>query len=327
MAPVVVFVEGNIGIGKSTLLASLKASLLADAATPPRVVFLDEPVSIWEESGLLRAMYSGDVTKCLFQQQALATRFAPFMMALTTPGVQLVVAERSIYSDRGIFVATQVKNPLELAAYATEHDALTQLLPADQRFSTVMLDAPLATLAARVSKRDRASEVETAAAATADDEVAVAPPYLAALAAAHDEYYAAVAHPKRRVAADGAPAEVAAAVLAAIADLVGECGGVKSLISPIVEVQYLDFMLEGNAAYEHALPATFETCIVHVYRGDGVFGADKKAATEGTCLLFGPGDSVTFTAGSASGCDFLLLAGVPLREPCVWHGPSTDADC
>ena len=33
MAPVVVFVEGNIGIGKSTLLASLKASLLADAAT------------------------------------------------------------------------------------------------------------------------------------------------------------------------------------------------------------------------------------------------------------------------------------------------------
>ena len=129
MAPVVVFVEGNIGIGKSTLLASLKASLLADAATPPRVVFLDEPVSIWEESGLLRAMYSGDVTKCLFQQQALATRFAPFMMALTAPGVQLVVAERSIYSDRGIFVATQVKNPLELAAYATEHDALTQLLP------------------------------------------------------------------------------------------------------------------------------------------------------------------------------------------------------
>lgn len=225
MAPVVVFVEGNIGIGKSTLLASLKASLLADDASPPRVVFLDEPVSIWEESGLLRAMYSGDVTKCLFQQQALATRFAPFMMALTAPGVQLVVAERSIYSDRGIFVATQVKNPLELAAYATEHDALTQLLPADQRFSTVMLDAPLATLAARVSKRDRASEVETAAAATADDEVAVAPPYLAALAAAHDEYYAAVAHPKRRVAADGAPAEVAAAVLAAIADLVGECGG------------------------------------------------------------------------------------------------------
>ena len=118
-----------------------------------------------------------------------------------------------------------MKNPLELAAYATEHDALTQLLPADQRFSTVMLDAPLATLAARVSKRDRASEVETAAAATADDEVAVAPPYLAALAAAHDEYYAAVAHPKRRVAADGAPAEVAAAVLAAIADLVDECGG------------------------------------------------------------------------------------------------------
>ena len=55
--------------------------------------------------------------------------------------------------------------------------------------------------------------------------VAAGRPERPALAAAHDEYYAAVAHPKRRVAADGAPAEVAAAVLSAIADLVGECGG------------------------------------------------------------------------------------------------------
>ena len=102
--------------------------------------------------------------------------------------------------------------------------------------------------------------------------------------------------------------------------IVGECGGVKSLISPIVEVQYLDFMLEGNAAYEHALPATFETCIVHVYRGAGAFGKEATQAKEGQCLLFGGGTSVAFAAGDG-GCDFLLLAGVPLREPVVWHGP------
>ena len=64
-----------------------------------------------------------------------------------------------------------------------------------------------------------------------------------------------------------------------------------------------------------------------VLGGDGVFGADKKAATEGTCLLFGPGDSVTFTAGSASGCDFLLLAGVPLREPRRAAGSATPGLC
>ena len=103
--------------------------------------------------------------------------------------------------------------------------------------------------------------------------------------------------------------------------IVGQVGDVAALIKPIVKVQYLDFMCKPNATFTHTLDASFETCIAHVYRGDGVFGADKKAATEGTCLLFGPGDSVTFTAGSASGCDFLLLAGVPLREPCVWHGP------
>ena len=37
-------------------------------------------------------------------------------------------------------------------------------------------------------------------------------------------------------------------------------------------------------------------------------------------LLFGGGTSVAFAAGDG-GCDFLLLAGVPLREPVVWHGP------
>ena len=102
--------------------------------------------------------------------------------------------------------------------------------------------------------------------------------------------------------------------------IVGECGGVKSLISPIVEVQYLDFMLEGGATYEHALPATFETCIIHVYRGAGTFGKEATQAKEGQCLLFGGGTSVAFAAGDG-GCDFLLLAGVPLREPVVWHGP------
>ena len=32
------------------------------------------------------------------------------------------------------------------------------------------------------------------------------------------------------------------------------------------------------------------------------------------------GDSLAFSAG-AEGVDFLLLAGVPLKEPVVWHGP------
>lgn len=102
--------------------------------------------------------------------------------------------------------------------------------------------------------------------------------------------------------------------------IVGQVGDCKSLITPILKVQYLDFMCEANSKYEHALDASYETCIVHVYRGAGTFGASQTAGKEGQCLLFGPGDSLAFSAG-AEGVDFLLLAGVPLKEPVVWHGP------
>jgi len=102
--------------------------------------------------------------------------------------------------------------------------------------------------------------------------------------------------------------------------IVGQVGAVKSLITPLLRVQYLDFICGPAASYEHALAAEFKTCIVHVYRGAGTFGADSLAAKEGQCILFGAGDSLAFTAGP-NGLDFLLLAGVPLGEPVVWHGP------
>ena len=54
--------------------------------------------------------------------------------------------------------------------------------------------------------------------------------------------------------------------------------------------------------------------------GASAFGKEATQAKEGQCLLFGGGTSVAFAAGDG-GCDFLLLAGVPLREPVVWHGP------
>ena len=40
----VISIEGNIGSGKSTLLESLKNKY----ASNPRVVFLDEPVTMWD---------------------------------------------------------------------------------------------------------------------------------------------------------------------------------------------------------------------------------------------------------------------------------------
>ena len=104
--------------------------------------------------------------------------------------------------------------------------------------------------------------------------------------------------------------------------IVGEVAGTKALVQPLVRVQYLDFMAEAGATYDHALPdESFATCVAHVYQGSGTFGAEAKEAKAGQALLFAQaGGGVHFTAG-AEGLGFLLLAGVPLKETVVWHGP------
>ena len=96
VTPLLISIEGNIGIGKSTLMKQLKARLAYDDA----VVFVDEPVELWESYGLLAAMYSGAISRTAFQLMVLNTRAAWLAKALARPGVSVVVCERSIWSDK-----------------------------------------------------------------------------------------------------------------------------------------------------------------------------------------------------------------------------------
>ena len=50
--PLLLAIEGNIGIARSTLLNKLKQHYRNDSS----VVFVDEPVDTWEEKGLLAEM-------------------------------------------------------------------------------------------------------------------------------------------------------------------------------------------------------------------------------------------------------------------------------
>ena len=146
-------IEGNIGIGKSTLLSNLKKRYAAD----PSVTFVDEPVAIWDEHDLLGAMYRNDISRCAFQLMALTTRYTALVEALRSEAT-VIITERSIHSDRFCFAQVNLESVPDKSAYDVTHDALLASLPSDLRHGAVFLAAPRTTLHERISRRARAAE-------------------------------------------------------------------------------------------------------------------------------------------------------------------------
>ena len=78
-------------------------------------MFVDEPVQLWEQHGLLSAMYSGMLSRVAFQQAALVTRGAALQKALAT-GAKLIITERSVVSDRACFAKVNLAERCEVSA-------------------------------------------------------------------------------------------------------------------------------------------------------------------------------------------------------------------
>tara|TARA_Y100000817_G_scaffold291389_1_gene262878 strand:+ start:164 stop:787 length:624 start_codon:yes stop_codon:yes gene_type:complete len=149
----VIFLEGNIGAGKTSLLTALGEHF------GEKVRVVEEPVHVWEESGLLAECYDGKVSRATFQHVALATKTAALAEALReTPEDQLIIAERSPFSDAAVFAKAFLDAEVEQRAYGVAHDAAMRTLgPLDCGF--VFLEgASTATLAERIRKRNRDGE-------------------------------------------------------------------------------------------------------------------------------------------------------------------------
>ena len=84
---------------------------------------------------------------------------------------------------------------------------------------------------------------------------------------------------------------------------------------------YVDVALCAGAAFAQSLPDT-RNAFVYVFEGSANIGASSSARTLAThsAGVLGPGDRIEVSAG-AEGARFLLLAGKPLGEPVVQHGP------
>lgn len=99
--------------------------------------------------------------------------------------------------------------------------------------------------------------------------------------------------------------------------------GEKTLEGPIqgctTDPYYWDIHLPNNGEFTHAIPATHNV-FIYVYEGRVAVGDDNRETPKGHAGLLSAGDAVKFTALD-DGTRFILLAGIPLREPVVQYGP------
>lgn len=99
--------------------------------------------------------------------------------------------------------------------------------------------------------------------------------------------------------------------------------GEQRTLGPIqglsTEPLYLDVQLPGGSGF--AAPVTAgHHAFLYVYDGAATVGDERQALPHRAAGILADGDRVNVLAGPG-GARFLLLAGKPLREPIVQHGP------
>ena len=100
--------------------------------------------------------------------------------------------------------------------------------------------------------------------------------------------------------------------------LAGEFNGTYGVINdPATDVCYLDVSLAADACFRLPLETTHHA-FVYVFEGSAHL-ADAALAKH-TLAVLGAGDAVEVVAGS-TGARFILVAGRPIGEPVVQHGP------
>lgn len=90
-----------------------------------------------------------------------------------------------------------------------------------------------------------------------------------------------------------------------------------------VQVQYLDIEIQAGGNAVPSIPHDFSTAFGYVYAGTGRFGSTQQVVQQGQVFRVKDpsGKDLTVHADRNADVGFLLMAGVPLREPVVQHGP------
>jgi deoxyadenosine/deoxycytidine kinase len=106
--PLIISIEGNIGVGKSTILNELKQQFRTNNIN---AVFMQEPVGLWEkvvdeDGNTMLSKYYADSEKYAFPFQIMAytTRLSTLRNCIeSNPNCDVIVCERSLEADKNIF--------------------------------------------------------------------------------------------------------------------------------------------------------------------------------------------------------------------------------
>jgi deoxyadenosine/deoxycytidine kinase len=158
----IISLDGNIGVGKTTLLKTIQERF-------PQIVVVEEPVDVWttlkdaEGKNLLELFY-GDKRRWAFsfQQAAMLSRLLLLQKAIAEakPG-QIILSERSVLTDRFVFADMLQQagdmSPLEWTLYQHWYQAFGSMLP---MAGILYINTSVETAANRIQLRARPGEEE-----------------------------------------------------------------------------------------------------------------------------------------------------------------------
>jgi redox-sensitive bicupin YhaK (pirin superfamily) len=102
--------------------------------------------------------------------------------------------------------------------------------------------------------------------------------------------------------------------------IAGALGGTRGPIHGLsTDPRFYDIRLAPACVFDTDLPRS-HNAFLYAYEGEALVGEARAALAHRAAGLLSEGDSVRLEAGAA-GARVLLLAGIPIGEPVVQHGP------
>lgn len=154
-------VEGNIGSGKSTFVRFLKENL-----NDPNVVFVQEPVDVWEtikdkngETILTKFYRSNEDYAFAFQMMAYISRLSILKKTILENPGKTIITERCVETDKNVFAkmlydSGKIKE-VEYQIYLKWFDEFSSYLHVD---GTIYIYTTPQKCSERVQKRNRTGE-------------------------------------------------------------------------------------------------------------------------------------------------------------------------